>query len=116
MRIWVKTGDISRELSPYLDGDYVGVDEVREGLRDHDVRVDDSLEDEGRPQLWRRCCSQVTGCIRSKGQYRLRDGFHFQSLVSPGDNLIGVDYLIGVDDGYGTVGQDEPRAIGVGVL
>ena len=53
MRIWVKTGDISRELSPYLEGDYVGVDEVREGLRDHDVRVDDPLGDEGRPQLWR---------------------------------------------------------------
>ena len=45
MRIWVKTGDISRELSPYLDGDYVGVDEVREGLRDHEVRVDGRLRD-----------------------------------------------------------------------
>jgi hypothetical protein len=59
MRVRLKRGGISRELSPYLDDEHFSVDEgddeVREGVRDHDVqgavREDDSLEDDGRSQL-----------------------------------------------------------------
>ena len=68
MKIWVKTGDISQELSPYLECDCVDVDEVLEGLRDHEVRVDGRLRhhDVRADPSYGDMLMTGTGCVRSK--------------------------------------------------
>ena len=110
MKIWFKTGDASQELSPYLECDCVDVDEVLEGLRDH--------EDCGRPTLTPSRPGRLsygdlwmtgTGCVGSKMIQVKSSALPWDDLVydDPVDTTAGDD-LIDNDPVGITVGNDAP--------